>query len=73
MAKTGRAVLYKETDDQYSLLIFSRASDDVEEQLDSTTPNLTLATAFNTARDALAAMPVGAEKHKLVTIATRIL
>lgn len=68
---TGRARLYREPDDQYTLLIFKKVENGVE-ALDSSTKDLTLAVAFNTARDALAAMPGAGEKHQFVEITTRI-
>lgn len=72
MATLGRAILYIEPDEQYTLLIFKGSTETNEDTLQSSTSNLTLANAFNTARDALAAMATGAEKHRQVTISTRI-
>lgn len=72
MATLGRAILYIEPDEQYTLLIFKGSTETNEDTLQSSTSNLTLANAFNTARDAPAAMATGAEKHRQVTISTRI-
>jgi hypothetical protein len=68
----GKAVLHREPDDQYTLLIFKRSNGEAEEHLETSTPNLTLSNAFNAARDALAAMAVNPDKHQLITITTRI-
>lgn len=72
MAKTGRAIIYREPDNEYTVVIFSKAAVASEDSLDSATSNLTLANAFNKARDDLAAMATGSEKHQLITISTRI-
>lgn len=50
MATLGRAILYIEPDEQYTLLIFKGSTETNEDTLQSSTSNLTLANAFNTAR-----------------------
>jgi len=69
--KHGRAVIHRESDAGYTLIIFQRV-DDGDDEIQSATANLTLATAFNTARDTLAAMATGGESHRIVTISTKI-
>ena len=76
MPKIGRARIIRELDNQYTLMVYRRDPDvdgvPSRERLQSTTPNLNLATAFNNARDELNAMATGNEKHEEVTIMTRI-
>lgn len=72
MAKTCRARIIRELDDQYTLLIYKRDSDEARDRLQSTTSNLTLATAFNTARDTLNAFAVGLDRHEEIVITDRI-
>ena len=72
MTKMGRARIIRELDDQYTLMVFKKNAEESRERLQSTVPNLTLAAAFNNARDALAAFVTGSEKHEEITITTRI-
>lgn len=72
----GKAKLLYEADGQYTLLLYKQSpSADGSmgrEKLQSTTPNLTLAAAFDQAKTELAAYAVNPEKHLEVTIITRI-
>jgi len=74
MARIGKAVLQRELDGQYTLMVYLRNETDPEQRfrLQSSTPNLTLTAAFNAARDALGPLPVGGEMHEEVTIQTVI-
>jgi len=71
MPLMGKAVIEMEPDSQYTLLIYT-TTEAAGEELQTATANLTLAAAFNSARDALAAMATGGEKHRRVTVSTRI-
>ena len=71
MATIGRAVIEMEPDNQYTLMVYQKV-DEAEEVIISATPNMTMANAFNDARDALAAMATGSLKHRRVIVQTRI-
>jgi hypothetical protein len=71
MATKGRAELLREPDDQYTYLIFTVDEAGVE-SFQSSTSNLTLTNAFNGARDALAALATGNNKHQRIHMTTVI-
>jgi len=72
MAKIGKAILQREIDDQYTLLVYVKddADPSARFRLQSTTPNLSLTAAFNGGRDALGPLATGALKHEEVMIQT---
>jgi hypothetical protein len=71
MATSARAVIEIELDNQYTMLVFKQV-DEGGDILQSTTPNLTLAQAFDQAKSELAAMIGGGEKCRRATINVRI-
>lgn len=70
--RTARAELLVETDNQYTVLVWTRASRQESEIFQGATLNLSLQTAMNAIRDALIAMPTGTERHTVITLSTSI-